>query len=91
MEVCVFRHSDKSKIYHLKRFNDQYHNEACDWKNRCGWKKKWADRLALSFNYSYFYKEIQTGVYQDVVFGEKIPQRTFIGPFCWNTTKRTYS
>lgn len=33
--------------------------------------KKWADRLALSFNYSHFYKEIQTGVYQDVVFGEK--------------------
>ena len=33
--------------------------------------KKWADRLALSFNYSHFYKEIQTGVYQRIVFGEK--------------------
>ena len=61
---------DKSKIYHLKRFNDQYHNEAVIGKiGVVG--KKWADRLALSFNYSYFYKEIQTGVYQDVVFGEK--------------------
>ena len=55
MEVCVFRHSTKSKIYHLKRFNDQYHNEAVIGKiGVVG--KKWADRLALSFNYSYFYK-----------------------------------
>ena len=61
---------DKNKIYHLKRFNDQYHNEAVIGKiGLVG--KKWADRLALSFNYSHFYKEIQTGVYQDVVFGEK--------------------
>ena len=28
MEVYVFRHLIKIKIYHLKRFNDQYHNEA---------------------------------------------------------------
>lgn len=53
---------DKNKIYHLKRFNDQYHNEAVIGKiGLVG--KKWADRLALSFNYSHFYKEIQTGVY----------------------------
>ena len=56
-------------IYHLKRFYDQYHNEAVIGKS--AGRKEWADRLALSFNYSHFYKEIQTGVYQDVVFGEK--------------------
>lgn len=33
--------------------------------------KNWADRLVFSFNYSNFYKEIQTGVYQYVVFGQK--------------------
>lgn len=33
--------------------------------------KSWADRLVFSFNYSNFYKEIQTGVYQYVVFGQK--------------------
>lgn len=33
--------------------------------------KTWADRLVFSFNYSHFYKEIQTGVYQYVVFGQK--------------------
>ena len=52
---------DKSKIYHLKRFNDQYHNEAVIGKiGVVG--KKWADRLALSFNYSYFYKEPVGGI-----------------------------
>ncbi|WP_294629037.1 TonB-dependent receptor [uncultured Bacteroides sp.] len=61
---------DKSKIYRLKRFNDQYHNEAVIGKIGVT-GKKWADRLALNFNYSRFCKEIQTGVYQDVVFGEK--------------------
>ena len=36
---------DKNKIYHLKRFNDQYHNEAVIGKiGLVG--KKWADRLA---------------------------------------------
>lgn len=61
---------DKNKIYHLKRFNNQYHNEAVIGK--VGFVgKKWADRLLLGFNYSRFYQEIQTGVYQDVVFGEK--------------------
>ena len=70
---------DKSKIYHLKRFNDQYHNEAVIGKiGVVG--KKWADRLALSFNYSYFYKEIQTGVYQDVVFGEKFRKGHSLAP-----------
>ena len=33
--------------------------------------KKWADRLMLGFTYSHMYKEIQTGVRQEIVYGEK--------------------
>lgn len=57
-------------IEHVKRFNDTYHNEAVIGKIGLV-DKKFADRLVLSFNYSHFYKEIQNGVIQDVVFGEK--------------------
>lgn len=62
--------TDKKKIYHVKRFNDTFHNEAVIGKIG-GMDKSWADRLVFSFNYSNFYKEIQTGVYQYVVFGQK--------------------
>ena len=33
--------------------------------------KSWADRLMLGFIWSNYYKEIQTGVYQYIVFGQK--------------------
>ncbi len=36
--------------------------------------------MALSFNYSHFYKELQTGVYQDVVFGEKFRKGHSLAP-----------
>lgn len=62
--------TDKKKIYHVKRFNDTFHNEAVIGKIGV-MDKSWADRLVFSFNYSSFYKEIQTGVYQYVVFGQK--------------------
>lgn len=62
--------TDKKKIYHVKRFNDTFHNEAVIGKIGV-MDKSWADRLVFSFNYSNFYKEIQTGVYQYVVFGQK--------------------
>ena len=62
--------TDKKKIYHVKRFNDTFHNEAVIGKIGI-MDKSWADRLVFSFNYSNFYKEIQTGVYQYVVFGQK--------------------
>ena len=69
-EDGVTENTDRNKIYHVKRFNDQFHNEAVIGK--IGFvDKPWADRLMLGFNYSHFYKEIQTGVYQYVVFGEK--------------------
>ncbi len=61
---------DKSDIRKVKRFNDMYHNEAVIGK--VGFvDKSWADRLLLGFTYSNFYKEIQTGVYQETVFGDK--------------------
>ena len=62
--------TDKKKIEHVKRFNDTYHNEAVIGK--VGWVgKPFADRLLFGFTYSNMYKEIQTGVRQEAVFGEK--------------------
>lgn len=69
-EDGVTESTDRNKIYHVKRFNDQFHNEAVIGKIGVT-DKLWADRLMLSFNYSNFYKEIQTGVYQYIVFGQK--------------------
>ena len=61
---------NKKKIEHVKRFHDTYHNEAVIGK--IGFvDKKWADRLMFGFTYSNMYKEIQTGVRQHTVFGEK--------------------
>lgn len=58
------------KIERVKRFHDNYHNEAVIGKVGLV-DKKWADRLMLGIAYSRMYKEIQTGVVQKVVFGEK--------------------
>lgn len=69
-EDGVSESTDRNKIYHVRRFNDRFHNEAVIGKiGLTG--KSWADRLMVGFNYSHFYKEIQTGVYQYIVFGEK--------------------
>lgn len=61
---------DESKILRVKRFNDTFHNEAVVAKVGIT-GKSWADRLMFGFTWSHFYKEIQTGVYQRIVFGEK--------------------
>lgn len=61
---------DKDKRVRVKRFNDTYHNEAVIGKIGIV-DKKWADRLMLGFTYSHMYKEIQTGVRQEIVYGEK--------------------
>lgn len=54
----------------VKRFNDIYHNEAVVAK--VGFVgKSWADRLMLGFTYSHMYQDVQTGVRQYTVFGEK--------------------
>ena len=61
---------NKKKIEHVKRFHDTYHNEAVIGK--IGFvDKKWADRLMFGFTYSHMYKDMQTGVRQEVVFGGK--------------------
>lgn len=61
---------DKNDIKHVRRFNDQFHNEVVLGKIGIV-DKKWTDRLIFGFSYSHFYKEIQTGVYQEIVFGQK--------------------
>ncbi len=66
-ETGSFNESEK---YRVKRFNDTYHNEAVVAKAGLV-DKSWADRLMFGFTYSHMYKEIQTGVRQKTVFGEK--------------------
>lgn len=61
---------DKLKKERVERFNDTYHNEAVVAKFGVT-DKPWADRLVASISYSQSYKEIQTGVRQDVVYGDK--------------------
>ena len=61
---------NKKKIEHVERFHDMYHNEAVIAKVGIV-NKKWADRLMFGFTYSNMYKDIQTGVRQEVVFGGK--------------------
>lgn len=61
---------DTKTLYNVKRFNDTYHNEAVSAK--VGFTgKSWADRLMLGLTYSHMYQEIQTGVRQKTVFGQK--------------------
>lgn len=61
---------DKTKVQRVERFNDTYHNETVIGK--IGFVNKlWADRLMVSLGFSNFYKEIQTGIYQETVFGDK--------------------
>ena len=58
---------DENDIRRVRRFNDAFHNEGV--MGKIGFVgKKWADRRVLGFSYSDFYKEIQTGVYQEIVF-----------------------
>lgn len=61
---------DRDKKVRVKRFNDTYHNEAVVGKVGV-FDKKWADRLMLGFTYSNMYQDIQTGVRQDIVYGQK--------------------
>ncbi len=61
---------NKRLIERVKRFNDTYHNEAV--VGKIGFiNKSWADRLMFGFTWSNMYKEIQTGVRQEIVFGDK--------------------
>ena len=61
---------DRDKKVRVKRFNDTYHNEAVVGKVGVV-DKKWADRLIRGFTSSKIYQDIQTGVRQDIVYGQK--------------------
>jgi outer membrane cobalamin receptor len=61
---------DRDKKEHVQRFNDTYHNEAIVGKVGVT-GKSWADRLMFGLTYSNMYKEIQTGVRQEIVYGQK--------------------
>ncbi len=55
-------------IHTVERFHDNYHNEAII--AEVGIRaKSWADMLTLSLNGSQYYREVQTGTKQDVVYG----------------------
>ncbi len=61
---------DRDNLVRVERFHDTYHNESLVAKvGVVG--KRWADRLLFSVNYSQMYKEIQTGVRQEIVYGDK--------------------
>lgn len=61
---------NRRKPEYVRRFNDTYHNEAVIAK--AGFvSKPWADRLLVGLNYSHMYKEVQTGVRQEIVYGKK--------------------
>ena len=61
---------DSEKIERVKRFHDTYHNEAVVGKVGLV-NKPFADRLMLTFTYSQNDKEIQNGVVQEIVYGQK--------------------
>lgn len=62
--------TDKSDVRRVQRFNDCFHNESVSASIGVN-GRSWADRLMLTLTAANFYKEIQTGVHQETVFGEK--------------------
>ena len=66
----VSTYIDTRNKVRVKRFNDTYHNEAVIGKLGVV-DKAWADRLMFGFTYSHMYQEVQTGVRQITVYGDK--------------------
>ena len=64
---------DATRVERVRRFHDTYHNEAVFAKVGLV-DRPFADRLVLGFGYTHFYQEIQNGVIQKVVFGQKFRQ-----------------
>lgn len=70
---------EKKKLRKVERFNDTYHNEAVT--IRAGiMGKRWVDRLMFALTLSNMYKEIQTGVRQEIVYGEKFREGYSVMP-----------
>lgn len=61
---------NRKQTQRVRRFHDTYHNEAIVGKVGLV-DKAWADRLLFGFTYSHMYQDVQTGVRQYTVFGEK--------------------
>lgn len=61
---------NRKKLERVRRFNDTFHNEAVVAKFGVV-DKPWADRLMVGFRFSNMYKEVQTGVRQMIVYGQK--------------------
>jgi outer membrane receptor protein involved in Fe transport len=61
---------DRDKKERIQRFHDTYHNETVILKAGLV-NKKFADRLVFSLNLGQSYKELQNGVRQEVVYGQK--------------------
>lgn len=58
------------KLVRVQRFHDTYHNEAISGK--VGVKgKSWADRMLFGFTFSNMYQDVQNGVKQKIVYGDK--------------------
>ncbi len=61
---------EKKKLHIVERFNDTFHNESLSLK--FGFTgKTWADKLLFGVRFSQMYKEIQNGVRQEIVYGDK--------------------
>lgn len=61
---------NKRKKESVRRFNDAFGSFSIGGK--AGWAQTpWADRLMFGLSYSQLYKEIQTGVRQEIVYGQK--------------------
>ncbi len=70
---------DRNDIVEVTRFHDTYHNETAI--ASIGFQNtSWADHMTLSFNYSQYYKDIQTGTTQDQVYGEKYAEGYSLTP-----------
>ncbi len=66
-------------VYGLERFHDKYHNETII--GSIGFDNtSWTDHFALSLNYSQYYKDVQTGTTQNLVYGEKYSQGNTLTP-----------
>ncbi len=66
-------------VYGLERFHDKYHNETVI--GSIGFDNtSWTDHFALSLNYSQYYKDVQTGTTQNIVYGEKYSEGTTLTP-----------
>lgn len=74
-----FEQTDRNKIETVRRFHGQYHNEAVT--GAVGLTgRSWADRLLFNMTYSHEYQQIQNGVRQEIVYGQKHRKGTVLTP-----------